>query len=355
MHNWQKLNNPTPISQLFWEGVGMDKASIVLTSPELSGLWNTYLQNSAVECVLKHFLTYVQDSEIKPVVQEAAQLARSQLEQIEGIFTTEGIPVPTGLSDQDVHLPAPPLYTDLFALSFVYRVGQINLHHFGATSTKVARDDVEAFFFEGLESVTKLYKKSLHVMLSKGIYDRPPKIDYPDKSEYIREQSFLGKWFGEKRALSALELGEIFFVIERNYIGLLLLLGLIQVVEDKEIKQYLIRGKELSEKQINIFNQLLREEELLEISPVTMEVTDSRISPFSDKLIMLLITTTTATSISLLAYAMSVSMRKDLIAHYSRIMAEVMLFGEDGMNILIERGWMEQPPLAFNRKAIMKV
>jgi phosphopantothenoylcysteine synthetase/decarboxylase len=77
----------------------------------------------------------------------------------------------------------------------------------------------------------------------------------------------------------------------------------------------------LSEKQINIFNTILKKEDLLEISPVTMEVTNSTTSPFSDKLITFLISTTTATSISLLAYAMSVSMRKDLTAHYPRLIA----------------------------------
>lgn len=55
-------------------------------------------------------------------------------------------------------------------------------------------------------------------MLSKGVYDRPPKIKYPEKAEYVQEQSFLGKWFGEQRPLTSLELGEIFVIIERNYI-----------------------------------------------------------------------------------------------------------------------------------------
>lgn len=332
----------------------MDSHSIKLTTSEISGLWTTYIQNSAVICVFKYFLTYIQDSEIKQVVDEALKLSQSHLKQIEDIFMEGNIPVPMGFSDKDVDLAAPPLYTELYTLSFVYRFGQINLHHFGLTASKVARDDVAAFFFTGLDSVTKLYKMSLELMLAKGIYDRPPKITYPEKAEIIQEQSYLGKWFGKQRALNVMELGEIFFVIERNYIGLLLLYGFIQVVKDKEVKQYLIRGKELSEKQINIFNELLRKEDLLEISPVTMEVTNSTTAPFSDKLIMFLITATTATSVPLLAYAMSVTNRKDVTAHYPGIIAEIMLFGEDGINIMINRGWVEQPPLAFNRKAFMK-
>lgn len=157
----------------------------------------------------------------------------------------------------------------MFALSFVYRVGQMSVPQYSTALTKVARSDVVTFFDECLQSSKELYKKSLNLMLSKGIYDRPPKIPYPDKVEYIKEQqSLLNLWFGEKRPLNALELGEIFYTIERNYIGLLLLMGLIQVMKDTEIKKYLIKGKKLSEKQFDIFNKILREEGHLGIFPL---------------------------------------------------------------------------------------
>lgn len=226
----------------------MDNNSIKLTAPEISGLWSTYIQNSAVVCILKHFLSYLQDSEIKPIVEESLRICQSQSEQIKKIYAEEQLPIPKGFSDADVDLSAPPLYSDLYALSFVYRVSQVNLTFFASNTTKVARNDVVSFFTMGLESITKLYKQSLNVMLSKGVYDRPPKIKYPEIAEYVQEQSFLGKWFGEQRPLTSLELGEIFFIIERNYIGLLLIIGAIQVMKDKEIKQFLLKGKKLSEK-----------------------------------------------------------------------------------------------------------
>lgn len=39
--------------------------------------------------------------------------------------------------------------------------------------------------------------------------------------------------------------------------------------------------------------------------------------------------------------------------YFPVIIAEIMLYGEDGMNIMINRGWLEQPPLAFDRKAFV--
>jgi hypothetical protein len=45
----------------------------------------------------------------------------------------------------------------------------------------------------------------------------------------------------------------------------------------------------------------------------------------------------------------SLSPRRDLGAIYVRLSAEIALFSEDGANIMIENGWMEQPPQATDR------
>jgi len=331
----------------------MEEHNIQLTTPEIASLWTSYIQNSATICFYKHFLQYLQDSEIKPIVEEALFLEQSYIKNIETIFNEEGFPIPKGFSDNDVDLSAPALFTDLFALSFVYRVGQLTVPYYATTLTKVARTDVVHFFDECLKTRTNLYKKSLNLMLSKGIYDRPPKITYPKKVEYIKKQeSIVGTWFSEKSPLNALELGEIFYTIERNYIGLVLLIGLIQVMKDKEIKDYLLKGKKLAEKQIYVFNKILRKEDHLGNIPVSMEVTDSAVPPFSDKLILFLVSTTTSTGIHLLSYAMSTTMRKDLIVQYTLLLTEITYFGGEGLELMIKRGWLEQPPQSINRNHI---
>ncbi|AGK55862.1 DUF3231 family protein [Bacillus sp. 1NLA3E] len=328
----------------------MKEHNIQLTTPEIAALWTTYIQNSATICFYIHFLHHLQDLEIKPIVEEALHLNRAYIKQIETIFIEDDFPIPKGFSDKDIDLTAPPLYTDLFDLSFVYRVGQMSVPNYSTILTKVARSDVFQFFEDSLKSSTELYKRSLNLMLSKGVYDRPPKIPYPNKVEYMKkQQSLLSIWFGDKRPLNTAELSEIFYTIERNYIGVLLLMGLIQVMRDEEIKQYLIKGKKLSEKQIDIFNKILRDEEHLGNIPVSLEVTNSTTSPFSNRLILFLITSTSGTGIYLLAYAMSNSMRKDLVAHYSLLIPEIMKYGGEGLEIMIKRGWMEQPPQQTDR------
>ncbi|WP_088224701.1 DUF3231 family protein [Desulfosporosinus sp. FKB] len=334
----------------------MEQHHINLTTPEISSLWKAYMQNISNLYVFKHFQQNMQDSEIMPLVKEQINLSQKFIDKIKQIFTNENFPIPKGFSDDDLILSAPALYSDLYGLSYVYRFNQMVFSDYATIITKVAREDIVEFFYECLNLSGALFKKALNLMLSKGVYDRPPKMPYPRQVEFIQKRgSLLETWFGEHRPLNAMELGEIFYIIERNYIGLLMLMGFIQVMHDKEIKDYLIRGKGLAQKQIDIFNKILKKEEHLGNLPVSMEVTDTTVSPFSDKLIMFLVSTSVTAGLYLCAYAMSLSFRKDLALHYATLMMEIMKYGEEGLKILIERGWMEQPPLSFDRRLCSKV
>jgi len=48
--------------------------------------------------------------------------------------------------------------------------------------------------------------------------------------------------------------------------------------------------------------------------------------------------------------------RRDLTADYARMINEVALIAEDGIsiNLLIEKGWMEQPPSANDHESLAK-
>ncbi|HBV95852.1 MAG: hypothetical protein JL50_04340 [Peptococcaceae bacterium BICA1-7] len=100
--------------------------------------------------------------------------------------------------------------------------------------------------------------------------------------------------------------------------------------------------------------EILREEEHLVTIPLSMEVTDSIVSPFSDRLVLFLVTITTSKGIYLSAYSMSVCERKDLGAQYSLAITEIMNYPIEGLKILINRGWLEQPPQGVDRKALYK-
>ncbi|WP_240675909.1 DUF3231 family protein [Ammoniphilus sp. CFH 90114] len=189
-----------------------------------------------------------------------------------------------------------------------------------------------------------MYNESTTLMLSKGIYDRPPMLNYPKHVEYIQEESIFSGYLSKKRSLSALELTEIFLNIERNYFGLLICMGFTQVVKDEEIKRYLLNGKRICEKQIQILNKILIDEGHLGTVPVTMQVTDSKVSPFSDKLIVFLFHTLNSLDITLIGHGLSMSMRTDLSTIFSRLIGEILVYGKEGFDIMVKRRWLEQPP-----------
>jgi hypothetical protein len=46
---------------------------------------------------------------------------------------------------------------------------------------------------------------------------------------------------------------------------------------------------------------------------------------------------------------MSLNGRRDLGGMYAKFLTDIGLYVEDGVNIMIEQGWMEQPPKAIDR------
>ncbi|MED4761612.1 DUF3231 family protein, partial [Priestia megaterium] len=50
----------------------------------------------------------------------------------------------------------------------------------------------------------------------------------------------------------------------------------------------------------------------------------------------------------------SVCQRRDLSVDYARMITEMGLLAEDGANLLIDNGWMEQPPTATDRGDLAK-
>ncbi len=327
--------------------------NIELTCTEIGGLWGIYLQESMNHCFLTYFLHHLQDKEIIPLAKEAFQISEDRLDTIKKIFLAENFPVPVAFSDSEVNLAAPPLFKDVFTLSYIYMMNRLSMINFGYTASNNVRLDVLDFFTECLHTSTEMFRKAVKMMLSKGIFDRPPKMTYPKEIEYVQKKSFFSGMIGNKRPLNAIELSEIFFNIERNYFSVLIMLGFAQVITDKKLKEQILKGKKISEKQISYFNNLLMEEDLLGTVTVSMEVTDSTISPFTDRLIFTMISSLNSVDISLISHALSLSTRTDLIAEYTKIVAEVMMYSKETIDIMVEKKWLEQTPLVTNRKKLL--
>jgi len=83
-----------------------------------------------------------------------------------------------------------------------------------------------------------------------------------------------------------------------------------------------------------------------------MEVTNSPVSPFPDKLIVALFLFLNSIDVTLIGHALSLSMRVDLATYYSKVIGEILIYAEKGFNIMVNRQWLEPPPQAPNRKVL---
>lgn len=62
------------------------------------------------------------------------------------------------------------------------------------------------------------------------------------------------------------------------------------------------------------------------------------------------IQTLVSATIGFYGAGMAVSQRRDLALQYTSLLAEIGLYAEDGAQLLISNGWLEQPPLADDKE-----
>jgi hypothetical protein len=315
------------------------------------------MNDTMAVCGITYFIAKVQDAQIRTVLEYALQLSKKQVERVKLIFTEEQYPVPQGFTEQDVDVNAPRLFSDNFFLIYIANMGRYGLAACSLALSSSSRADIRSFFSEYLASATELFNKAIEVLLEKGIYLRPPYIPAPKQIEYVHDQHFLGNFLnlGKERPLLALEIANLTYNINRNMLGKALIMGFSQVAKLKEIRQYFERGRDISQKHVEIFSARLNKEHLPTPMSWDSEVTDSTTPPFSDKLMMFHIAALVASSVGQYGISMSTSPRADLATMYTRLSVEIGNYAIDGAKIFIENGWMEKPPQSADHEALAKV
>ncbi|WJH36931.1 DUF3231 family protein [Paenibacillus sp. CC-CFT747] len=153
--------------------------------------------------------------------------------------------------------------------------------------------------------------------------------------------------------LQGLEIEHIFGNIHNDITSRALIIGFAQVARDEKVRKFLERGKEINQKHIELLSEKLSNEGLLSPTLNDYLVTSSTSSPFSDKLMIFLKVDMFNVKIREYAYGISLNGRKDIGALFLKCQTDVMLYVGDGANILIDYGWMEQPPETVDHNKLM--
>ena len=334
----------------------MLKRNIPLTSAEIAILWTSYMNNSMSKCVLGYMLKNIQDEEIKSAVQFAFDIVSRQLQQIIIYFEQEQFAIPNGFTDQDVNLEAPRIYTDVFCLTYVNHMAKVGLLASGGFVSMSSREDMRSYFTQALMDTSTLYNRSADIALSKGIFSRHPYIETPKETDYVDSKKYYSGLnpFSSKRPLNVIEISHLYMNVMTSAMGAKLCLSFAQTSPNKEIQEFMLRGKEISYKHMKLFSSTLLENDIETPQLPDVSVGNSTAQIFSDKLLMFHMSLLCAAGIGNYATAAAVSQRNDLAHNYERLSLEITRLAKSGADIMIKNNWLEQPPGTKDRIKLAK-
>lgn len=324
-----------------------------LTATEAGVLWAQYLNTTMSLCVLTHFLDKNEDQEVGQVVGFTHQAMQAKAERIREIFKSDNYPAPIGFTEGDVNIDAPSLYSDLFYLAYARDVARIGLAAYGLSLTTASREDIRRHFQTSITEAIDIDERAIAAQKSKGVYMRGPYISSPEHPEFVQDTDYLGSLWGSKRPLSAIEISSILVSSQNNMIGEASLMGFAQVAQSKELREFFLRGKRIAHKHAELLNGLLTSEDMPAPTSLGSYVTNSIEAPFSDKLMLQYTALVMQAGVSYYGTALAFTARTDLTGTYTRLMTELMQYLEDALILQIRNRWMEQPPLAVDRRALV--
>jgi hypothetical protein len=322
-----------------------------LTSAEMGKLWAIYMGNSMANCILSYYLLHVEDDEIKTLLENARKLTIEFMKIIKEIFEKENFPIPNGFGEQDVNLGAPRLFKDEFYVHYLKYAAKAGLSIYSVGIPLIYRKDVNEFFRYCMESTIDLIDQIKEILMNKGLISKPPFIPVPKKVEFVH-QDFLNGFFGHIRPLHALEITHFYDNIENNVTSKALILAFAQVAKDEKIRKLFEKGRDMTHTNIERYMQMLHDENLPAPSFLDDLVTTSTFSPFSDKIMLYHKMDMFTMKMRAFGNSVAVNGRHDIGLVYTKSFMKIGRFVEEAARIMIEKGWMEEPPKAADRENI---
>jgi hypothetical protein len=327
---------------------------IRLNASEMSNLWATYNSNTATVCLIRVYLQHVEDEDIKRFLEQALHNSEKSVMGAKHLLEKINYPIPIGFSESDLNLKASRLFSDKFFLLDIWRLSEYGMIILGMALNTSQNREVRDFYTELLILNINLFNEASDLTPKKGVHVFAPPLPIPENIEFLDKETLFQGFFGDRRTLNALEIKEIVFNLVGLSHGIGLLMGFSQVAQLNDVREHLFRGKEICSKQVNVLQSMLKEEDLPTIPTFESEVTESSEPPFSDKLMMFLTVLLTQLAVSRYGISLTQCSRSDITVNLTRLTAELAKYLKDGTDIMLEKRWLEQPPMAIKREALIK-
>lgn len=323
-----------------------------LTAAEVSALWLQYLGDSMAICIYKYFLNIVEDKEIKAILKFALQLAESHVMKITEFLKSANFQVPIGFKENDVNVNAPRLFSDQFLLFYSYIMTIHGLTAYSLAITNLERKDLQSYFFECMTSAKELFIKIVELAKNQPKFTSVPTIPSPDMPKFVDSTGFIDNLIGDKRPLISSEISTLFFNSMKTGFISSLSLAFSQVAVQEDVRHFMLKNVKLSRKDAQSFDSILQQDHLPIPEKWDNEITDSTVSPFSDKLIMFHAGFLVNAALTYYGASIGSSFRSDIILNYSKVFTHAMQAGALSYNIMVKHGWFEKQPEAIDRKSL---
>ncbi|MFD0824324.1 DUF3231 family protein [Neobacillus sp. M.A.Huq-85] len=330
-------------------------SGVPITSSELANLWMTYQEKTMIMRMLEHFIEHA-DQEEKPLLQTHYNDAAKAIKYITELFEQEGAVIPIGFTESDVNKGAPKLFDFLYDIFYLNMMTKMEMSLFTLFCGMSYRKDINEFFINIAAEAQTMNCKAAQHLLEKGVLVRPPFVSMPKEVHFVEGKKYRGGLnpFRETRSLNTIEVSLIHHAVETNLVGMQLMIGFAQVAENKEVQDYFVQGMELSKKIEMELGDFLRQSFIEPPATHAGKATASKITPFSDKLMMYNTSLLATFGLGSNALGGAFSLRNDLPAKMSLLSKDIFSFAQGGGKLMIENGWMEEPPQIEDRNQLTK-
>jgi hypothetical protein len=327
-------------------GIFRKSKTNTLTAAEVSALWLQYLGDSMAICIYKYFLTIVENKEIKPIIELSLQLSESHIRKITEFLHSANFQIPIGFTENDVNVHAPRLFSDQFLLFYSYIMTIHGITAYSLAITNVERQDIQDYFFECTVSSKELFQKIVELAKKQPKYTSVPSIPSPHGAEFMESPGFISNLIGDKRPLNSSEISTLFFNSTKTGFISSLSLAFSQVAVREDVRSFMLKNVKLAGKDAESFDAILQQDHLPIPEKWDDEITDSTVSPFSDKLIMFHAGFLVNAALTYYGASLGSSFRSDIIVNYSKVFTHAMEAGAISYNIMVKHGWLEKQPEA---------
>jgi hypothetical protein len=320
---------------------------------EIGNLWSCIIGNQANLCMIEHWLYHAEDEELKQMIEKSKQAAKRIVDKGLELYQKAGFSPPIGFNvTTDVMPSAPKTMSDKLVLFTLQVLSEYGIYGYGLIIGKIETSEVLEYFKTNLNQSVELYEEITKLIKKKGSEHQHVYIPKLKQAEMVENHSFLAGWWGEQRPLSAIEIDNLIFSLRGVILAKTIFMLFTQTARDLKVRKFCQRGKELSGKRVEKLQSLNSAEGIPFQATYETEITDTEISPFSDRLIMFQAISYAQIAIARYGNALSFVARRDLSSIFAIYIVETGTFLDDGLNLMIEKKWLEQPPLAANYKNI---